>query len=101
MVRRMKDILLKPIITEKSTEQGEKFNRYGFYVAMDANKVEIRKAVENRYQVKVDKVNTYRLAGKTVNRYTKRAVLTGRKPNVKKAFVTLKPGYTIDFFNNI
>lgn len=97
----MKNILLKPIITEKSTGQGEKFNRYGFFVDMDANKVEIRKAVENRYQVKVDKVNTYRQAGKNVNRYTKRTALSGRRPHAKKAFVTLKPGYSIDFFNNI
>lgn len=97
----MKDILLKPIITEKSTSAAEKLNRYGFIVAMDVNKIEIRQAVENRYQVKVDKVNTQRQSGKAVNRYTKRNFFTGRRPHVKKAFVTLKPGYSIDFFTNI
>ncbi|MCS6980756.1 MAG: 50S ribosomal protein L23 [Flavobacteriales bacterium] len=97
----MKDILLRPIITEKMTSQAEKLNRYGFFVAMDANKVEIRKAVEQRYQVQVEKVNTLRQAGKTVQRFTKRNVLSGRRPHVKKAIVTLKPGFTINFFNNI
>jgi len=97
----MKQILLEPIITEKLTNLGEKLNRYGFLVAIDANKIDIKKAVETRYQVKVDSVNTLRQSGKNKTRYTKRGVYKGRKNNIKKALVTLQPGYSIDFFSNI
>ena len=54
------NILLKPIVTEKMTSQGDKFNRYGFIVAKDANKIEIKKAVEDLYNVTVETVNTMR-----------------------------------------
>ena len=58
------DILIKPIITEKMTAQAEKLNRYGFVVAKEANKLEIRAAVEKMYNVKVDSVNTQQYVGK-------------------------------------
>ncbi len=58
------NILIKPIVTEKMTAQGEDFNRYGFVVAKDANKLQIKKAVEELYDVKVAEVNTMRYAGK-------------------------------------
>ena len=64
-------IIIKPIITEKMTAQAEKLNRYGFIVDKRADKLQIRKEVEDLYDVKVDSVNTIRYAGKRKSRYTK------------------------------
>jgi len=95
-------ILIKPILTEKQTAISETFpNRYGFRVSPKANKIEIKKAVEELYGVKVDRVNTMNYAGKKKSRYTKSGVITGRTPAYKKAIVTLKEGEVIDFFSNI
>jgi len=95
-------ILIKPILTEKQTAISESFpNRYGFRVAPKANKIEIKKAVEQLYGVKVDSVNTMNYAGKKKSRYTKSGVISGRTPAYKKAIVTLKEGEVIDFFSNI
>jgi large subunit ribosomal protein L23 len=95
------NILLKPIVTEKMTSQGDKFNRYGFIVARDANKIEIKKAVEDLYGVTVESVNTMRYGGKVKTRYTKSGVMTGKSAATKKAVVTLAEGNTIDFYSNI
>lgn len=94
-------VLKKPIITEKMTAQGEKLGHYGFIVAKDANKVEIKKAIEKMYGVTVESVNTLNTAGKVRNRYTKTGFVSGMKGAVKKAIVTLKKGETIDFYSNI
>ena len=94
-------ILLKPIVTEKMTSQGDKFNRYGFIVAKNANKIQIKKAVEELYGVTVDSVNTMRYGGKTKTSYTKSGVMTGKTTATKKAVVTLAQGNTIDFYSNI
>jgi large subunit ribosomal protein L23 len=95
------NILLKPIVTEKMTSQGDKFNRYGFIVTRNANKIEIKKAVEELYGVTVDSVNTMRYGGKTKTRYTKSGMMTGKSLATKKAIVTLAEGNTIDFYSNI
>lgn len=95
------DILLKPIVTEKMTEQGESLNRYGFIVNVRANKIQIKHAVEDMYGVTVDSVNTMRYAGKSRSRYTKTGILQGRTNAYKKAIVTLSEGETIDFYSNI
>jgi large subunit ribosomal protein L23 len=95
------EILLKPIITEKMTAQGEDLNRYGFVVKKDANKLQIKKAVEEMYGVNVDSVNTMRYAGKTKTRYTKTGLVRGKASSYKKAIVTLVEGETIDFYSNI
>jgi large subunit ribosomal protein L23 len=95
------DILLKPIVTEKMTLQGDKFNRYGFIVAKNANKLQIRKAVEELYGVTVDSVNTMRYGGKIKTRNTKSGFLIGKTAAVKKAVVTLAVGNKIDFYSNI
>lgn len=95
-------ILIKPILTEKQTAITEKFsNRYGFRVAPSANKVEIKKAVEELYGVKVVSVNTMNYDGKRKSRYTKAGVISGKTSAYKKAIVTLKEGESIDFFSNI
>ncbi len=95
------DILQKPIITEKMTIQGEKLNRFGFVVAIDANKIQIKKAVEELYNVTVESVNTMRYGGKSKSRHTKTGIQKGKTNSVKKAIVTLKEGDTIDFYSNI
>ena len=95
------NILLKPIVTEKMTSQGDKFNRYGFIVTRNANKIEIKKAVEELYGVTVESVNTMRYGGKVKTRYTKSGVMTGKSAATKKAVVTLAQGNTIDFYSNI
>ncbi|HUU99353.1 MAG TPA: 50S ribosomal protein L23 [Bacteroidales bacterium] len=95
------NILLKPIVTEKMTSQGDKFNRYGFLVAKKANKLQIKKAVEELYDVKVESVNTMRYAGKVKTRNTKSGLLSGKTASTKKAVITLAEGNKIDFYSNI
>ena len=95
-------IIIKPIITEKQTAITEKMpNRYGFRVSPKANKLEIRKAVEEMYNVHVVSVNTMNYFGKVKSRYTKSGVITGKQNAFKKAIVTLKEDEVIDFFSNI
>lgn len=95
------DILIKPILTEKMTVQGEKLNRYGFIVDPRANKLQIKSAVEAQYNVVVTDVNTIKYAGKRKSRFTKAGLLSGRANNYKKAVVTLKGDDKIDFYSNI
>ena len=95
------NILLKPIVTEKMTIQGDKFNRYGFVVDKNANKLQIKKAVEDLYSVTVDSVNTMRYGGKIKTRNTKSGLLKGKTVSTKKAVVTLAEGNKIDFYSNI
>ena len=93
-------VLKKPLVTEKVSSLNER-GKYGFIVDMDANKVEIKKAVEDQYGVNVEKVNTIKVLGKFKTRYTKMGLLSGRKPSYKKAIVTLAEGEVIDFYGNV
>jgi large subunit ribosomal protein L23 len=95
------EIIFRPIVTEKLTTLGEKLNRYGFMVEKTANKVEIKKAVEELYGVKVTDVNTLNYSGKSKSRFTKAGAIVGRKNSFKKAIVTLAQGDKIDFYSNI
>ncbi len=94
-------ILIKPVVTEKGTKLSEKLNTYVFKVAKDANKLEIKKAVEQHYNVQVANVGTSIIPGKAKVRQTKKGVARGIKPAYKKAFVTLRDGETIDFYGNV
>ena len=94
-------IIIKPIVTEKLTVQGEKLNRYGFIVDVDANKLQIKAAVEQLYNVTVAEVNTVNYHGKRKSRYTKAGMLQGRTNHYKKAYVTLVGEDKIDFYANI
>ncbi len=94
-------ILIKPIVTEKMTGLGEKFNRYGFQVEKTANKIEIKQAVEEMYNVTVTGVNTCVVAPKVKSRYTKSGLISGKTVAYKKAVVTVKEGEQIDFYSNI
>ncbi len=94
-------IIIKPIVTEKMTMLGEKLNRYGFKVQKGANKIEIKKAVQDMYGVTVVAVNTSIVPGKKKSRYTKGGMIKGATSDYKKAIVTLKEGEQIDFYSNI
>jgi len=93
--------LKKPVITEKMTALTEELNRYGFVVDHNANKLEIKTAIEEMYGVVVDKVNTMNYKGKHKTRYTKTGWVEGRTNKFKKAIVTLVEGDSIDFYSNI
>lgn len=96
------EVLIKPLITEKMTAVSEKFpNRYGFVVDKRATKGQIKKAVEDMYEVSVATVNTMVYLGKRKSRYTRTGFQTGRKNSFKKAIVTLNEGQSIDFYSNI
>ncbi len=95
------NILIKPVVTEKMTLMGEKLNRYSFVVNKNANKLQIRNAVENIYSVEVKAVNTMSFSGKKKSRYTKTGIVTGRTKTYKKAIITLEEGEKIDFYSNI
>jgi large subunit ribosomal protein L23 len=94
-------VIIKPVVTEKQTAHAEKLNRYGFIVAKTANKLEIKKAVEELYNVTVLTVNTLRTPGKNKSRITKAGVVEGRVHSTKKAMVTLVDGDKIDYYSNI
>ena len=94
-------ILLKPIVTEKLTNESEKRNRYGFIVDRSANKIEIKAAIEEAYGVNVESVNTVNYHGKKKSRYTKAGLLRGRANHFKKAYVTLAGDDKIGFYANI
>ena len=94
-------IIIKPIVTEKLTAQGEKLNRYGFIVDRKANKLQIKDEVEKMYNVTVTDVNTVNYHGKRKSRYTKAGLLRGRANNYKKAYITVQGDDMIDFYANI
>lgn len=93
--------IIKPIITEKITKDGELFNRFGFVVNKKANKIEIKKAIEKAYGVSVLDVNTMIYRADRTTKYTKSGMISGKTASYKKAVVTLKEGDTIDFYTNI
>lgn len=94
-------ILVKPVVSEKMTDQSEKLNRYGFVVSVAANKIEIKQAVEKAYGVSVESVNTMNYGGKTKTRNTKAGLIKGKTNKFKKAIITVADGDVIDFYSNI
>jgi len=96
------DILRRPLITEKNTRLME-LNQYTFEVAPDANKIQIKEAVERTFNVKVKRVNTMNVRGKPRRRVRRgrRMPVVGREASWKKAIVTLEPGHTIELFNQL
>lgn len=95
----MINILQKPLVTEKASSLNEK-GVYGLLVAREANKISIKKAVEETYHVTVVRVNTMCYAGKNKARYTKAGLSRGKKAAYKKALVSLKAGEVIDFYSH-
>lgn len=93
-MKALHQIIRKPLITEKSSLQKEAGQVVVFEVTRDANKIEIKQAVEKAFDVKVKNVNTVLVAGKT----KRRGLVVGKRSNRKKAYVTLEEGSSIDFF---
>jgi len=93
-MREIRDIIISPLVTEKSTIHREAHNQYSFKVDKRANKIEIKEAVERLFKVKVREVRTATVRGK-VKRLGRRF---GKRPDWKKAIVTVKEGDRIDFF---
>ena len=94
-------LIIKPIVTEKMTQQTDKLNCYGFVVSRSANKIDIKKLVEDTYAVKVKTVRTMNYYGKTKSRSTKGGVISGKRNAFKKAIVELVAGNSIDFYSNV
>jgi len=94
-------IIKKARITEKMNELGEKLNKYAFIVESDANKIQIKEAVEGMYDVTVSSVNVLNYGPKMKSRFTKAGVINGKVSSYKKAIVTLVDGDKIDFYSNI
>jgi large subunit ribosomal protein L23 len=93
----LQKVVVRPVITEKSNLQKEGHNQITFEVSRQANKIEIKKAVERLFKVQVMEVNTMNVRGK-VKRLGRNI---GKRPNWKKAIVTLKEGERIDFFEGV
>ena len=93
-------LIIKPIVTEKVTQQTESMNRYAFVVSKSANKIDIKKVIEETYAVKVTAVRTMNYYGKTKSRFTKGGVVRGKRSSFKKAIIELIAGDSIDFYNN-
>jgi|TARA_B110000003_G_scaffold179972_1_gene179217 large subunit ribosomal protein L23 len=94
-------ILIKPIITEKATNDSELYNRYAFVVDKKANKIEIKKAVETAYGVSISSVKTLNYPVQKNTKFTKKGLVTGKKGAYKKAIIQLAEGESIDFYNNL
>ncbi|RXP58592.1 50S ribosomal protein L23 [Lutibacter sp. HS1-25] len=95
------NILIKPIITEKATNNSELFNRYSFVVNKKANKLEIKNAVEKAYGVTIKSVKTMNYPVQRNTKYTKSGIVQAMKGAYKKAIVQLAEGENIDFYSNI
>lgn len=96
-----KDVLVRPLINEKSEKILSKINQYTFIVNHKSNKIEIKKAVEEMYGVSVADVSTLIAPTKKKRRITKRGILEGRTKKIKKAFITLRAGEEINFYEGI
>ena len=91
-------VLIKPLLTEKTTLLKEASNQVAFYVHPKANKLEIQQAVEKAFNVKVESVNVVR---KAPSDRARQGRVVGRKPGYKKAYVTLRQGDKIEFFEGV
>lgn len=94
-------ILIKPVITEKATNLSELRNCFTFVVKKNANKIEIKQAVESAYGVSVDKVRTINVRPDRNSKFTKSGVITGKTNAYKKAIVQVADGDTIDLYSNL
>ena len=91
------DIIIRPVVTEKTSIQKEDFNQVSFEVDRRANRVEIRRAIEQIFNVRVDDVKTMQVKGKV----KQRGRIVGKRKDWKKAIVKLMPGERIDFFEGV
>lgn len=94
-------ILRRPLLTEKVMNAQETHRQYAFEVLRNANKIEIKKAVEQKFNVVVENVCTSVVKGKRKRMNTRRGITTGKRPTWKKAVVTLREGDKIDYFEGL
>lgn len=97
----MRAVLIRPLLTEKMTLLTEQYNKYGFVVDWNSNKISIAKAVEEKFGVQVQDVNTIKYSGKVKTQFRKSGRFTGKTSRYKKAIVTLKSGQKIDLFEEV
>ncbi len=95
----MRNPLLQPWLTEKSTRLTEKEGQYAFKVKAAANKTDIKKAVEEKFGVEVQSIRTANCLGKAKRQYTRKGLIAGKKNDWKKAVITLKEGQAIDYYS--
>ena len=94
-------VIFEPIITEKATNDSDLRNRYTFVVNREANKIQIKDAVEEKYNVTVDKVRTQIYGSERKTKFTKKGVQRTKTNIKKKAIVDIQDGDSIDFYNNL
>lgn len=94
-------IIKRPLLTEKVLQGQDESREYAFEVLRNANKIEIKKAVETKFDVAVENVRTMVVKGKSKRMNTRRGMTAGKRPTWKKAVVTLREGEKIDFFENM
>jgi len=97
-MKSQREILVRPILTEKMLKMQETAHKYAFVVNLQANKIAIKNAVEKKFDVSVTNVATIKMKGKTKQSNTRRGLTHGKRPDWKKAIVTLREGDSIDFF---
>ncbi len=95
----MRNPLLQPWLTEKSTRLTEREGQYAFMVKAKASKTDIKKAVEEKFGVQVESVRTANCLGKSKRQYTRKGLISGKKNDWKKAVITLKQGQVIDYYS--
>jgi len=98
---KLSEVLVKPIVTEKSNKLSDQSRTYTFKVDRRANKLEVKKAIEDFYGVNVVDVNTLVVPAKTKSKFTKAGFISGRKPAYKKAYIKVAEGERIDLYSNI
>ncbi len=92
------EILIRPILTEKMLKLQENERKYAFKITKNANKIMVKYAVQDRFDVTVEDVNIINVKGKSKQMNTRRGITRGRRSDWKKAIVTLREGDTINFF---
>ncbi|MBL1212970.1 MAG: 50S ribosomal protein L23 [Ignavibacteriae bacterium] len=97
----MRNVLIRPLVTEKMTELNESTAQYGFIVDVNANKIEIKRAIKEKFNVDAVDVNTIKYKGKLKTQLTRKGRFSGKTAQYKKAVVTLKEGQTIDIFGEV
>jgi large subunit ribosomal protein L23 len=95
-----KQLKMQPLYTEKIASLQDELNKYAFRVDLKTNKIEIKKAVETKFEVKVKSVQTMVVDGKKRQQMTRAGRFEGRRPSWKKAIVTLESGHKLDLFGN-
>jgi len=97
MKRGLHDVLVRPLLTEKITAMRESGNKVGFVVRAEANRIQIKRAVESALKVRVERVNVLNVMGKT----KRLGRFAGKKPDWKKAIVTLKEGEKLEMYESV